>query len=106
MVGPGRQLRFLDMYQRGYVVDHSMTYAEAIKKLQESTVLDIVLLEGGPHRAGVQEFCAAVRELRPSAKIVLLSDSGVESGTSYDLVVETAIREEELSTHFRTLLNS
>ncbi len=106
VVGPGRQLRFLDMYQRGFVIDHALTYAEAVKKLNESTVLDIVLLEGGPHRAGVKDFCEQVRLIRPSAKIVLLSDNGVESGISHDLMLGTAIKEEDLTTHFKTLLNS
>lgn len=94
------------MYQRGYVIDTVMSYPEALKRLSESSVVDVVLLEGGAHRIGASQFCEAVREMRPSAKIVLFAVNESEEALPADLVVDPAIREDDLATEFRTLLSN
>lgn len=107
VVGPGRQLRFLDMYQRGYVIDTVLSYPEALRKLSEANVVDLVLLEAGSHRQGAREFCLAVRAMRPNAKIVLLANKVAEvEDMSADVIVDPAIHEDELAMKFRSVLDS
>jgi len=104
MVGGDRRLNFLKWYECGFVVDIALNFADAVEKISQSGILDLVLVDLTWSRTGAAHFCTEVRRLSPGTKVIALvaGAPGLDAGL-VDIELDYRIDEEALINQISTL---